>query len=418
MATADAGRRRFLAAGRDLAVLMAGSWGVGAWARPVLWNPCRGALPQSLAAHPVVLAAWDGIDPRRVWDCHAHIAGTGDSGSGITTAPEMESLASPVQFAQRLFYLNAGCAHDAPGQIDRSYVERMRDLVDGLRPGVKLMLFAFDRCHDEAGRPLPERTAFHVPDAYARSLAWRYPDHFEWVCSVHPYRPDALAALEAAAAGGARAVKWLPSAMGMDPASPKCDAFYDALARLKLPLISHAGEEMAVHGAGYQEYCNPLRLRRALDRGVRVVVAHCASIGKDVDLDQGAAGPVVPSFDLFARLMAEPRYESLLYADISAVTQRNRSIATLKAILTRREWHGRLLNGSDYPLPGVIPLFSPRRLAAAGLLDAAAAKVIDEIQGYNPLLFDFVLKRSLRAEGNALPTGIFHTRDFFLGKST
>ena len=36
---------------------------------------------------------------------------------------------------------------------------------------------------------------------------------------------------------------------------------------------------------------NPLRLRRALDAGVRVVVAHCASMGQDRDLDAGANGP-------------------------------------------------------------------------------------------------------------------------------
>jgi mannonate dehydratase len=401
-------RRQFLvgAAGLGVAAGMV-------WARPKVWNPCRAALPPALADHPVVQAAWAGIDPARVWDCHVHVAGTGDSGSGITTAPEMESLMSPVQFAQRLFYLNAGCVHDAPGRVDQSYVERMHNLVEGLRPGAKLMLFAFDRCHDEAGRPVPEKTAFHVPDAYARDLARRHPEVFEWVCSIHPYRADAVSALEAAAAAGARAVKWLPAAMGMDPASPRCDAFYGALARLGLPLISHAGEEKAVHGAARPEFGNPLRLRRALDQGVRVVVAHCASIGRDEDLNRPARGRVA-SFELFARLMAEPRYERLLFADISAITQRNRDINVLKAIVGRREWHGRLLNGSDYPLPGVMPLFAPRQLAAAGLLDRAVVPVLDAIQEHNPLLFDFVLKRQLHLDGQGFPAAVFHTRDFFL----
>jgi mannonate dehydratase len=401
-------RRHFLLGAAGLGVA-----GGLARARPKVWNPCRAALPPELAEHPVVQAAWTGIDPARVWDCHVHVAGTGDSGSGITTAPEMESLLNPVQFAQRLFYLNAGCVHDAPGRVDQSYVERMHNLVEGLRPGAKLLLFAFDRCHDEAGRPLPEQTAFYVPDAYARGLARQYPDVFEWVCSIHPYRADAVAALEAAAAAGARAVKWLPAAMGMDPASPRCDAFYAALARLNLPLISHAGEEKAVHGADRPEFSNPLRLRRALDHGVRVVVAHCASIGQDDDLDQPGRGRVA-SFELFARLMAEPRYERLLFADISAITQRNRDITVLKAIIGRREWHGRLLNGSDYPLPGVMPLFAPRQLAVAGLLDRAVVPVLDAIQEHNPLLFDFLLKRQLRVAGLGLPAGVFHTRDFFL----
>lgn len=410
------GRRHFLAGGAILGAAVAG-WGVTAWAKPRLWNPCKAALPPDLVRHHVVEAAWEGLDPARIWDCHVHIAGTGDSGSGITTAPEMESLLNPVQFAQRLFYLNAGCVHNAPGKVDQSYVERMRNLVDGLRPGARLMLFAFDRCHDESGRPVPEKTAFHVPDAYARDLARRHPEAFEWVCSIHPYRPDAVAALEAAAAAGARAVKWLPAAMGIDPASARCHAFYQALARLDLPLITHAGEEKAVHGANRPEFGNPLRLRAALDRGVRVVVAHCASIGKDVDLDQGGDGPQVPSFDLFARLMAESRYESRLFADISAITQRNRDLEVLRAIVARPEWHGRLLNGSDYPLPGVMPLFAPRRLAASGLLEPAVVPVLDAIREHNPLLFDFVLKRHLRANGLGFPASVFHTRDFFLRRS-
>jgi len=63
----------------------------------------------------------------------------------------------------------------------------------------------------------------------------------------------------------ARGVKWLPAAMGIDPGSPLCDRFYGALARLRLPLITHAGLERAVMGTDVQDYGNPLRLRRALD---------------------------------------------------------------------------------------------------------------------------------------------------------
>ena len=416
----DLSRRRFLA-GLGSVALFATGWSTVAWARPRIWNPCRSTLPDSLARHPVLLQAWECIEPERLWDCHVHIAGTGDSGSGITTAKEMHSLLHPVQFAQRLFYLNAGCAHNAQGSVDAAYVDRLLNIQGGLR-GAKLLLFAFDRCHDEAGRPLPARTSFHVPDAYARDLTLRHPGQFEWACSVHPYREDAVAALEAAAAGQARAVKWLPAAMGMDPASPRCDAFYDALVRLDLPLISHAGEEKAVHGAGQAEYNNPLRLRRALDRGVRVVVAHCASLGQDVDLDvdvdRGERGPLLPSFDLFARLMAEPAYERLLFADISAIAQRNRPLSTLKAIIEREEWHGRLLNGSDYPLPGIMPLFTPRRLEAAGLLTPGSAGVLARLQEHNPLLFDFALKRHLQSNGRRLPASVFHTRDFFLRRAS
>ncbi len=360
-------------------------------------------------------AAWEGLDPAQVWDAHAHLVGTGDSGGGVAVNPKMNSLLNPTEYARRLFFLNAGCSHDAPGGVDRAYIERMRNLVDGLRPGAKLVLFAFDRAHGERGEVLAERTGFYVPDAYARDTARAHPEAFEWAASIHPYRADCVEALERAKATGARAVKWLPAAMGMDPGSPLCDRFYASAARLKLPLISHAGLERAVMGTDIQDYGNPLRLRRALDAGVRVVVAHCASMGQDRDLDQGADGTLVDSFELFARLMDEPRYAKLLVGDLSALTQVNRAGPTLARVMQRADWHARLLNGSDYPLPGLMPIFSVEFIVSLGLLEAAAAPVLTEIRQHNPLLFDFVLKRSLRLKGKALPRSVFETRRFFEG---
>jgi len=402
----------------------------------LLFNPCGEILPQHLAKHPIVASAWEGIEPARFWDAHAHIAGVGDSSSGIFTTPEMESFWHPIQYAQHKFYLNAGCTQK--GKVDHSYVERLRHLAEELngvangivihatqnasadenadnksRPQARLMLFAFEQAHDEAGKPLPERTAFHVPNVYAQEVAQKYPQYFEWVCSIHPYRPDAVAALELAVLKGARAVKWLPSAMGIDPASSKCDAFYSGLARLNVPLICHTGEENAVDGMGFHDANNPLKMRRAMDAGVRVIIAHCASIGDDIDLDKGVHGPRVPSFDLFARLMEDAHYKQHLFADIAAITQRNRSIETLRSIIEHQDWHGRLLNGSDYPLPGVLPLFTTSKLAKAGMLDKAAVPLLDEMQLYNPLLFDFVLKRQLHSGTQKLPVNIFHTKDFF-----
>lgn len=404
-------RRHFLLGSLGTTVLL-GTGGT-ALARHSLWNPCRASLPPAIADHEIVRTAWEGLDPAKVWDGHAHLAGTGDGGTGIEMSPRMLSPLHPTEYFQRLFYLNAGCAHKAPGQVDQSYVERLHNLADGMAPGFKLLLFAFERTHDSSGKPRPELTAFHVPNAYARDVARAHPAYFEWACSIHPYRPDCVDALEAAARDGARAVKWLPPAMGIDPASPACDRFYATLARLDLPLISHAGEEKAVHGAGQPAWGNPLRLRRALDHGVRVVVAHCASLGEDHDEDQGSHGTKVSSFSLFARLMSEARYEGKLFGDISAIALRNRQLDTIRALLERDDWQPRLLFGSDYPLPGILPLVSPRRLAAEKLLDAAAVPVLETLREHNPLLFDFVLKRQLRSGSHRFTAGVFETRPFF-----
>ena len=381
------------------------------WPEQGFWNPCHAQLPRRLVNHELVKQAWDGIDPAQVWDSHAHLIGTGDSGGGITVNPRTESLLDPGQYARRLFFLNAGCVHDAAGSVDRAYVDRVRNLIDGLRPGAKLLLYAFERAYDERGEPDAAHTIFHVPDRYARDVARAHPAYFEWVASIHPYRKDAVEALAAARRDGARAVKWLPSAMGIDPASPRCDPFYEFLSKNSLPLIAHAGLERAVLGREAHDFGNPLRLRRALVAGVRVVVAHCASMGEDRDLDRGPNGPYVESFSLFARVFE--KYDNA-YGDISAMTQINRAGPALARVIEHTDWHARLLNGSDYPLPGVMPIFSVDYLVSLKMVDAAAADVLREIRLHNPLLFDFVLKRALRSNGKALAGGVFETRGFFV----
>lgn len=409
-------RRSFLAWGAAgaLGITSLAAWRY--WPEQGLWNPCLAPLPRRLASHELVQAAWSGIDAAQVWDAHAHLVGTGDSDSGIFVNPAMLSLASPAQYARRLFFLNAGCAHDAPGSVDRAYVERLHNLLDGM-PGTKLMLLAFDRTHDERGEPDLEHTAFHVPNAYARDTARAHPQYFEWAASVHPHAPDALERLEQAKRDGARAVKWLPAAMGIDPASSRIQKYYEAMTALDLPLISHAGEERAVLGRDAHDFGNPLRLRRALDAGVRVVIAHCASMGSDRDLDQGPNGPYVDSFLLFSRMMEERRHEKNLFGDISAMTQINRAGPALKRVIEDESWHARLLNGSDYPLPGVMPLFSVQHLVSVGLLSPSFSEVLTDIRRHNPLLFDFVLKRALRSGGRRLPARVFETRAFFMRSS-
>ena len=89
------------------------------WPEQGFWNPCGARLPRRLAEHELVRAAWDGLDPAKVWDSHAHLIGNGDAGSGIYVNPQTESLLSPGQYARRLFFLNAGCVHD---EIGRAHV--------------------------------------------------------------------------------------------------------------------------------------------------------------------------------------------------------------------------------------------------------------------------------------------------------
>jgi mannonate dehydratase len=378
-----------------------------------LFNPCLpGPLPEHLRNHEIIRAAWAGIDAAKLWDCHVHLAGIGDGDTGVWISPEMESWLHPWQRLQRRFYLNAACA-EREGRVDEDFVRRLLEYLGAFPSGAKAVLVAFDFNHDEQGTRREDLSAFHVPNGYAAATARRFSERFEWICSVHPYRADALEELDKCVANGAVAAKWLPSAMGMDPASPRCDKFYRALAQHRLPLLTHGGEELAVHGGRFHEFNNPLRLRRPLEQGVRVIVAHCASLGEHPDLDKSAEGPRVSAFDLFARLMEEANYEGRLFGDISAATQANRVGPALEILLKRLDWHGRLINGSDYPLPGVMPLFSPRRMVAQGYLRENEAKVIAAIRPYNPLLFDFVLKRSLAKNDHRFAPALFESRRIF-----
>lgn len=403
-------RRFFLRVTAAAGVVSSG--GCRWWPEQGVMNPCLGPLPDRLREHELLKAAWQGIDATKFWDCHAHLVGLGDGGSGAWVNPKMDQWAHPFQRLQKRFYFNAACIPESHSSVDAGYLARLKLLLDDLPSGCKLMLLAFDRNVAESGQQQDEHSTFYLPNDYARAVAAQYPERFVWAASVHPYRRDAVNRLEDAVRGGARAVKWLPAAQGIDPASSRCDGFYEVLARHDVPLIVHAGKEQAVEGGDSADYGNPLRLRRAMDHGVRVVVAHCASLGEDRDTDRGANGPYVKSFDLFSRLMGEARYEKKLYADISAITQINR-VDVVPSLLARSEWHGRLLNGSDYPLPGVMPLFSVSLFADMKLLDPAVVPVLKEVRMHNALLFDFLLKRLIANNGKRFASSVFETRSFF-----
>ena len=409
-------RRRFLTAAGLAGLGVAGLTGWRLWPEQGVLNPCLGPLPPELATHPLVQAAWAGLDAGQVWDTHVHLLGVGDNGDAADVGfnDAEGTLHWPLAAAQRYFFLNAACIQDGAG-IDRAYVAHLHQLASAMPVGHKLLLLALDAWHDTNGNASRGRSTLFVGNDYCAAVAQALPQRFAWAASVHPYRRDAVAELERVQRLGARAIKWIPSAQNIDPAAPGCDRYYETLARLDLPLISHAGEERALPGD--DALGNPLRLRRALEHGVRVVVAHCASMGSSRDLDRGESGPWVDNFSLFERLMDEPAHLGRLFGDISALTQIARAGGPLRRVLERAreggDWAGRLLNGSDYPLPAIMPLYSPRQLAEDGYLDAAVVAPLTAIRRHHPLLFDFVLKRHLRLGGKRLASTVFETRRFF-----
>ncbi len=380
--------------------------------QPYLKNSCLNTkLPQHLITHPWYQQAWQGIDPTQVWDSHVHLLGTGDA-TQTWINPNMQSLMHPLLYAQYQFYLNAACIDDVKTKnLNHAFLQRLQQQLDEFPQGAKAMLLAFDYSYDEKGHKIPAQTPYYISNDYAASVVKQIPHRFEWIASIHPYRKDAVDALEKAVAKGAKAVKWLPPAMGIDPASARCKPFYRTLAKLNCPLLTHAGEEKAVFGRHLADAGNPLRLRFALEQGTTLIVAHCGALGKSHDLDNKNKDQ--NSFQLFKRLMDNKQYDQQLYADISAMPQVNRVGNALKTVIQRQDWHSRLLNGSDYPLPGVIPLFSLSKLAKLQLLDENKIDFLDEVRNYNVLLFDFLLKRHISYQGKRLSAKIFMTRSLF-----
>ena len=331
-----------------------------------------------------------------------HLVGLGQGGSGCYVNPRMRSIWSLRRFIRYRLYLGAGGVRDEE-RGDAQYLESLVRLASA-PPHGKMVLLALDAAHGEDGRPDLEATEFATPDSWVLAAVRLRPDLFLPGISVHPYRADALDRLEEGASRGAVLVKWLPSEQRIDPASPRCDAFYRKLAALRLPLLVHAGEEQAVEG-GVQHLGNPLRLRRPLDAGVRVIAAHCASLGEDQDLD-APGRPMVPSFRLFLRLMREERYRDRLLGDLSGLTHYNRC-RWLPELLAASDLHPRLVNGSDYPLPAVDVVVRLGRLVDAGVLDPELLPPLRELWRENVLRFDLALKRSLSWRGARLPTGCF-----------
>jgi predicted TIM-barrel fold metal-dependent hydrolase len=380
------GRRGFLG------LLACFSVGAAAGARIGLPAALAPGKPRALTgrAAEMVNEAWTGIERNQAWDTHVHITGLGIGDTGCWVNPKLQSFFHPVrQFKFDVFRYAAGISDLA--NADAEYVERLLTLHRLANPLGKLVAMAFDYAMDEDGEEQPELSDFYTPNEYVLSLAEKHPEIVA-CASIHPYRKDAIERLDRAAAGGAVAVKWLPNSMRMDPASERCDAFYKRLVELKLPLICHGGEEMAVDSPDAQELGNPLRLRRALEAGVRVVVAHCSSLGRVEDLDANV--PLkMDAFDAFMRLFTDDRFKDRLFADISAITQFHRADKPLKEILVSKHLHERLVNGSDYPLPAIDPLISTRLLVRRGFLEDADRAPLAEIFDHNPLIFDFVLKR-------------------------
>lgn len=304
-------------------------------------------------------------------DIHCHAAGIGAGGSGCFVSEKMRR-----SWKYRIYLSAFGITEaELEQQGDTLIFKRLSDTLRESQQVEAAVILAMDGVIDTHGNLDRKLTEMHLPNHFVAHECSRY-DNLLFGAGINPYRRDALEQVDAAAAQGAVLLKWLPSIQHIDPADQRIIPFYRRLAELGLPLLTHTGSESSFTYAR-NELADPVRLNLALEQGVTVIAAHCASNGRSED--QSNFSRLLPMFD---------RHPNL-YGDISALTQVNR-LGHLTRVLKNEKLHGRLVYGTDMPLlrTGITsPWFQTFRLPLRVIRDIAAIE--------NPWDQDVALKQAL-----------------------
>ena len=363
-------------------------------------------------ARELIEHAFKGVPGKKLRDYHTHILGMNTELNGTFVNEGWQSpFGGLTHFIQFEVYKSAAGITDVK-QADAQYLDRLKNLIRHLPKPGKFGIMAFDYFYDEQGNPDPSLSTFHVPNDYVMNIAKDNPDIFFPIISIHPYRDDAVRVLRHYGEEGVRFVKWLPNAMGIHPASKvmkeKLEAYYRIMREYDMALISHTGDEKATEAEEFQFLGNPLHLKKPLDMGVKVVMAHVASLGECKEEDEPLCEPGTTYIDMAIEMLKDPNYRNILFADISALTQDNRK-DNLDKVLENTSIHHSLINGSDYPLPAVNFVIQTKTLVKSGHITPSERESLNEIYDFNPLLFDFVLKRTLRHSQTGLkfPVSVF-----------
>ncbi|MGA2497521.1 MAG: amidohydrolase family protein [Tepidisphaeraceae bacterium] len=203
------------------------------------------------------------------------------------------------------------------------------------------VVLAFDAVYTETGEFDAANTHLYVTNDYIIELCRRHP-RMLFGCSVNPYRKDAVKELERCIAAGAVLMKWLPLTQGFDPSDPRCFPLYEAMAHHGLPLLSHTGGEQALPILS-PETADPRLLIPALERGVTVIAAHCATRSS-------------PRERTFVReFIAMTHEHEKFYGDTAGLNLPTRWHGW-DALLDDDVARGRLVHGSDWPIISIPPV--------------------------------------------------------------
>ena len=235
-----------------------------------------------------------------------------------------------------------------------------------------IVLLAHEQVYDPGGTLRADLGSMFVPNDVVLRLAREHHEFLAGV-SIHPARADALEELDRCCEQGAVLMKCLPNCQNIDPSDRRYRRFWERMAERGLPLLAHTGGEHTVPivNAGLAD---PSRLRFPLECGVTVIAAHCATGSGLFDHDY---------FKAWVGMLTEfPN----LYGDISAMVSLNRCAHLPDC--RRDEIVGRILHGSDFPVPVL-----GHRLWWEGRLSPQTFRACQAIT--NPLERDWRFKEAL-----------------------
>ena len=237
----------------------------------------------------------------------------------------------------RSFVKKMGLPVDDPEQTNELYIQRLVRLLKEGRYVRQAVILGMDGVYDAHGKLNKRETHILVSNRYVQAVANRFPEQFKAGVSINPQRQDALEELERCVTGGAVLVKMLPNSQQYNPANPQYRAFWRAMAKHKIPLLTHIGYEFSLWGKD-QSVGDPSRLQAALEEGVTVIAAHGASFG-------------LFFYEKYWKTLQDfvRRYPNF-YWDASALSLPNR-VGMLLRIRKHSELWPRMVFGTDYPLP-------------------------------------------------------------------
>lgn len=339
-------------------------------------------------------------------DAHMHLVGSQTELTGCHA--HQTSVPSTLQ-AVKQRVLSAASGVKSISDADRTAAKRTVSLILNFPHRVPYYgaLFAFSATYDlEKGTVDMSRTSLHVPNEYMLQVCSEAPERLIPVGSIHPYDANAIEKLRALKAKGVHLIKWLPNSQFISPSHSKSLAFLAEMAKLKMVLVTHVGDEHAVNAAGTNnQFGNPSVFRIALRENpdLHIIFAHVGSEGTSIVDNRKRE-----NFDVVIDILKE--FPKQAFADISAFSSAYRRVKYLPRLLAEKKIHGQLIYGTDYPLPavGMLSFWTLKKMWYTKLLTFSQTSQIHEIFRHNPLAASFVAMRLVKYKGNSFPSEVFY----------